>query len=153
MSSLVIRSAQPSDADAVSALTRRAYSPWMALTGREPLPMQVDYRQAILAHHFALAELNGELIGLIETTSADDAMLIINVAVEPTRQGSGVGQQLMAYAEALARSQGLRRTRLYTNKLFARNLRLYALLGYQIDREEGLNGGIAVHMSKSLAVG
>jgi hypothetical protein len=38
--------------------------------------------------------------------------------------------------------------RLYTNQRFEKNIRLYAALGYRIDREEALNGGIAVHMSK-----
>lgn len=57
----------------------------------------------------------------------------------------------MAYAEERARSAGLMRTRLYTNKIFAKNLQLYASLGYELDREEVLNGGIAVHMSKQLA--
>lgn len=146
-----IRPALPADADAVSALTRKAYSPWIALTGREPLPMRVDYRQAIQVHDFALVEDRGELLGVIETISEADALLIVNVAVEPASQGRGVGRRLMAYAEELARSRGLMRTRLYTNKLFARNLKLYASLGYELDREEVLNGGIAVHMSKQLA--
>lgn len=146
-----IRPALPADADAVSALTRKAYSAWIALTGREPLPMQVDYREAIRVHDFALVEQGGELLGLIETVLEADALLIVNVAVEPTSQGRGVGRRLMAYAEEQARSAGLMRTRLYTNKLFAKNLKLYASLGYELDREEVLNGGIAVHMSKQLA--
>jgi GNAT superfamily N-acetyltransferase len=146
-----IRPALPTDADAVGALTQKAYSPWIALTGHEPLPMQVDYREAIRVHDFALVELAGELLGLIETMPEADALLIVNVAVEPARQGRGVGRRLMAYAEELARSRGLMRTRLYTNKLFASNLKLYASLGYELDREEAMNGGIAVHMSKQLA--
>lgn len=113
--------------------------------------MQVDYRQAIRVHDFALIEHGGDLIGLIETRPETDALLIVNVAVDPASQGQGVGRRLMAYAEGLARSRGLVRTRLYTNKLFARNLKLYASLGYQLDREEELNGGIAVHMTKQLA--
>jgi hypothetical protein len=30
-------------------------------------------------------------------------------------------------------------------------VQLYEALGYQVDREEELNGGIAVHMSKAFA--
>ena len=45
--------------------------------------------------------------------------------------------------------QGLARTRLYTNQRFAENIALYAALGYRIDHEEPLNGGVAVHMSKT----
>ncbi len=146
-----IRSALSDDADAVAALTRKAYGAWVALIGREPLPMKVDYRQAFLVHDFALIEHEGNLVGLIETTPEGDTLLIVNVAVEPTRQGRGLGRRLMGYAEDLARSQGLKRIRLYTNKLFDRNIKLYASLGYRLDREEALNGGVAVHMSKPLS--
>ncbi len=145
-----IRPALPTDADAVAALTLKAYVAWVALTGREPLPMKVDYRNAILVHDFALIKHEGNLAGLIETTPEADTLLIVSVAVEPTRQGQGLGRRLMSYAEDLARSRGLKRTRLYTNKLFDKNIKLYASLGYQVDREEALNGGVAVHMSKPL---
>jgi N-acetylglutamate synthase-like GNAT family acetyltransferase len=145
-----IRSALPTDADAVASLTLKAYSAWVALIGREPLPMQIDYRNAIEVHDFALIEHEGDLVGLIETTPEADALLIVNVAVEPTCQGRGLGRRLMSHAEDVARSRGLKRTRLYTNQLFDRNIKLYASLGYQLDREEALNGGVAVHMSKPL---
>lgn len=57
----------------------------------------------------------------------------------------------MTLAEDLAVSLGLAGTRLYTNKLFVANIRLYAALGYCVEREEELNGGVAVHMMKPRA--
>lgn len=148
---LKIRPALPAELDVIVALTRNAYGPWIAVTGREPLPMRVDYHQAMKVHDFALVENGVNLLGLIEMASEADVLLIVSVAVEPASQGQGIGRLLMAYAEDLARSRGLERLRLYTNKLFARNLKLYASLGYRRDREEVLNGGVAVHMSKHLA--
>jgi hypothetical protein len=57
----------------------------------------------------------------------------------------------MAHAEEVARSLNLREVRLYTNALFAENLRLYNRLGYRVDREEQHpQFGVAVHMSKRL---
>jgi hypothetical protein len=56
----------------------------------------------------------------------------------------------MAHAEQLTTSLNYAEVRLYTNKLFAENIELYRRLGYRIDREESMAGGIAVHMSKSL---
>ena len=47
-------------------------------------------------------------------------------------------------------TSGLKATRLYTNALFTENLRLYARLGYRVEREEALNGGVAVHRVKAL---
>jgi GNAT superfamily N-acetyltransferase len=80
-----------------------------------------------------------------------DHLLIVNVAVAPTYQGKGYGRALMAHAEEVARTLNLREVRLYTNALFAENLRLYSRLGYRVDREEQHpQFGAAVHMSKRL---
>jgi hypothetical protein len=41
--------------------------------------------------------------------------------------------------------------RLYTNFRFEENLRLYASLGYAVERAEALNGGTAIHMLKRVS--
>jgi ribosomal protein S18 acetylase RimI-like enzyme len=146
------RIAHEGDADAVRALTREAYAKWVAVTGREPLPMRVDYADAIRKHRFDLLYVGSHLVALIETVPEDDCLLIENVAVRPAFQGRGFGTQLLKLAEQLAASAGLTGMRLYTNKLFVQNIRLYAALGYQVEREEALNGGIAIHMMKSITL-
>jgi GNAT superfamily N-acetyltransferase len=92
----------------------------------------------------------GRLAALIETIPEVDHLLIENVAVAPPYQGRGLGRKLMAHAEELAASLGFGEIKLYTNKLFAENVRLYARLGYRVDREEEFKGGIVVHMSKPI---
>lgn len=146
-----LRIATADDAEAIGALTREAYAKWVSLIGREPLPMTVDYAQALTKHRFDLLSVGDELAALIETLTEDDCLLIVNVAVRPSFQGRGYGVRLLTLAEDLAREAGLNRTRLYTNQRFAENLQLYASLGYRVDREEALNGGVAVHMSMALA--
>jgi ribosomal protein S18 acetylase RimI-like enzyme len=150
---LILRTAREQDADAIRTLARQAYAKWVAVTGREPLPMRVDYAQAIAEHRFDLLYAADILVALIETVPDGEYLLIENVAVAPAAQGRGFGKRLLKHAEELAASSGLQGTRLYTNKLFATNLQLYEALGYRVDREEELNGGIAVHMSKACAVG
>ena len=148
---VTLRTAREQDTASILALTRAAYAKWVAVTGREPLPMRVDYAQAITKHRFDLLYANDDLAALIETVPDGDYLLIENVAVAPHAQGCGFGKRLLKHAEDLAASMGLNGTRLYTNKLFSANLRLYQALGYRIDHEEELNGGIAVHMSKPCA--
>jgi ribosomal protein S18 acetylase RimI-like enzyme len=143
-----LRVAEAADAEAIGALTREAYAKWVEVIGREPLPMVVDYSQAVQTHRFDLLQVEDRLVALIETTPQDDELLIVNVAVRPAFQGRGFGVRLLKLAEDLAAASGLKGTRLYTNKLFSENLRLYASLGYQVEREEALNGGVAIHMSK-----
>jgi len=145
-----IRQAGAGDAAAIAALTRAAYAKWVPRIGREPLPMTVDYAQALTEHRFDLLEADGALAALIETTPEGEALLIVNVAVRPDAQGRGFGVRLLKLAETLALETGLPATRLYTNALFAENLRLYASLGYRVEREEPHNGGVTVHMVKAL---
>jgi ribosomal protein S18 acetylase RimI-like enzyme len=148
---ITMREAVAADAAAVRALTREAYTKWVAMTGREPLPMRVDYVEALAQHRFDLLEEDGVLVALIETERNDDHLLIVNVAVAPSHQKRGLGRQLLAHAEALARQERLVTLRLYTNARMVENIALYKSLGYAIDREEPAGTSIQVHMSKAVA--
>lgn len=143
-----LRLGEPADAEAIGLLTREAYAKWVPLIGREPLPMTVDYAQALQTHRFDLLLVGDELAALIETVVDGEQLLVVNVAVRPAFQGRGFGVRLMGLAEQIATDAGLGGVRLYTNQRFAANIALYVSLGYRIDREEALNGGVAVHMSK-----
>src|ERR1700754_602867 len=110
---VTLRLADASDADAIRTLTREAYAKWVAVTGREPLPMRIDYTEALKTHRFDLLYAGGDLAALIETVPDGDALLIVNVAVATTMQGRGFGTLLLKHAEELASSAGLKRTRLY----------------------------------------
>lgn len=147
-----LRRAVAADAPAIRALTRLAYAKWVPIAGREPLPMRADYEAAVRDHRIDLLYEEADLAALIETVAETDHLLIENVAVSPAFQGQGLGRLLLAHAEQLAAASGYAEVRLYTNKLFTANIVLYQRLGYRIDREESLNGGTAVHMSKHIAL-
>ena len=145
-----MRQAVAADAAAVRELTREAYAKWVAVTGREPLPMRVDYVEALAKHRFDLLHEDGVLVALIETERNDDHLLIVNVAVTPTHQKRGLGRRLLAHAEALAQQESFRTVRLYTNARMVENIALYERLGYVVDREEPVGTSVQVHMSKAL---
>jgi len=147
---IVIRRATQADATAIRDLTRAAYAKWVPVIGREPKPMTADYQKAVVNHLIDLLYADSDLAALIEIIPATGHLLVENLAVAPGYQGNGYGRKLMDRAEKLAASLGLSEIRLYTNKLFAANLRFYTRLGYRIDREEAFKGGLAVHMSKRL---
>ncbi len=144
------RRATPADASAIRELTRAAYAKWVPVIGREPKPMVADYDAAVRRHLIDLLYAGDHLAALIETIPAPGHLLIENVAVAPAFQRRGYGRRLLAHAERLAASLGLAEVRLYTNQRFEQNVRLYLLLGYRVDREQVLAGGVAVHMSKAL---
>jgi N-acetylglutamate synthase-like GNAT family acetyltransferase len=148
---LKIRNATKEDADAIKILTREAYAKWIPLIGREPLPMTVDYHDAVEKHLFRLAHVGDTLAALIETAEQADHVLIENLAVSPAFQGNGFGRKLLALVEDTAKGERVTRIKLYTNKLFVENIEFYSRHGYTIDCEKPLKGGIVVYMSKSLA--
>lgn len=149
---ILLLPATAEDADAIRSLTREAYSKWIPVIGREPLPMTADYEKAVKKHRIDLLYIGGKIVALIEMIPKADHLLIENVAVSPAFQGRGLGRKLLTHAEQVAASLRLSVIKLYTNKLFTENLRLYQKLGYAIDREEEFRGGFVVHMSKPVQV-
>jgi len=142
----------PDQAGAIRDLTLRAYAKWVPVTPRKPRPMTADYDLALREHRFDCLWDGVRLVGLIETVPEGDELLIVNVAVEPDCQGMGLGVRLMRHAEAIAREEGLRGTRLYTNKLMAENIALYEALGYGFEKETRHDHGVvAVHMTRPIS--
>jgi GNAT superfamily N-acetyltransferase len=149
-----IRPAVIGDADGVAALVARAYSKWIPVIGRPPKPMLADYRRAIAEHIVYVIEdaQSAGLAAIVELVAAPDHMLVENVAVDPARQGQGLGRMLLAHAEVVARERQLPVMRLYTNALMRSNIDLYERLGYvTIERRyiEKLDTTV-VYMSKTL---
>ena len=145
------RPAEMGDAALVRGIVWAAYSRWVAVIGREPLPMSADYGKAILARSVTLLAVDATCVGLIETYAHSDYFWIENVAVQPEEQGKGYGRLLLGHADGLARAAGLGQVRLLTNEAFASNIALYSKAGYTVDRTELFMGGTTVHMSKRVA--
>jgi ribosomal protein S18 acetylase RimI-like enzyme len=147
----LLRVAGREDAAAIAALTREAYAKWVDVIGREPLPMQVDYTEALQRHRFDLLFVGDALAGLIETVADGEFLLIENLAVRPLWQNRGYGGELLRWAESYADQTGLRGLRLYTNQRFTQNIRFYERFGFVTEREAPHGGGVIVYMRKMLA--
>ncbi|MER8487825.1 GNAT family N-acetyltransferase [Mesorhizobium australicum] len=150
-STIRFRPAETADAATIRNIVRAAYAKWVPVIGREPLPMRADYDKAVAEHPFELAVEDGRLVGMIETTLADDHLWIENVCVAPEAQGRGIGRLVLERAETKAREAGRPELRLLTNGAFEANVSLYKRHGYTIDREEPFMNGVTVYMSKRLA--
>ncbi|WP_457105177.1 GNAT family N-acetyltransferase [Methylobacterium sp. P5_C11] len=154
---VTVRRGGSADVAAIRTLVRAAYTKWIPVIGRLPIPMQADYAQAVRDHRFDLLLADTVLAGLIETKAEVDHLLVVNVAVHPAFQGQGFGSRLMGRADAVAAEAGLARLRLYTNRKYTANLRLYGALGYRVEREAPYDGpgrtrddDVTVHMVKDL---
>ena len=145
-----LRLATPADAGEIREIVRAAYGRWVPLIGREPMPMRVDYDQALREHRFDLLQRGPRILALIETMLEPDHLWIENVAVRPELQGQGLGRRLLAHAEELARAARRTELRLLTNGDFAANIALYERSGYVVTSREPFMGGTTVYMRKAL---
>ena len=79
-----------------------------------------------------------------------DHLLLDNVAVDPDRHGTGVGGQLLAFAERRARLLRLAEVRLFTNAAMTENLEYYPRRGYRQTHRAEQDGYQRVFFTKPL---
>ena len=146
----MIRPARLEDKDAVEAIVRAAYSVYLARMDKPPGPMLDDYAALIAAGSVSVADEAGETAAILVLLPKPDHLLLDNVAVRPDRQGTGLGRQLIAFAEAEARRLGFSEIRLYTHETMVENIALYRRLGF-VETGRGRQAGYdRVFMSKPL---
>lgn len=151
-----IRSAIPTDQEAVEEVVRAAYQPWVEVVGSRPGPMDADYASLIADGrvHVVVAEgapgLNPSVGGVLVQAVEASALLIENVAVHPVHQRRGLGLALVTYAEATAQRSRLSAIRLFTHEQMATNIAWYEKLGFVISGMEPIESGHLVHLTKSV---
>ena len=148
-----IRLAQAAEATAVNELVQRAYGHYVERIGMRPGPMDDDYAAQIRLEQLFVAEDEGALAGLVVLVAYDDHLLVENVAIDPARQGEGIGRALLAHAEAVARRTGLPTLRLYTNAAMRENIALYSSLGWEETGRRSEKGFERVFFSKRVDAG
>lgn len=151
MSNVLIRPATAADLPQITALVQAAYTPWVAVIGATPGPMQDAYGPAIAEGVVQVMEDAQGLVAMLILRPLDDAMLLENVAVLPRAQGMGLGQSLLSLAERATREAGLGRIVLYTHARMASNLALYERAGFVRVEERRERGLDRVYMEKTLS--
>ena len=127
-----------------------AYGHYVERIGRKPGPMTWDYDEMIRDWDVTVAESDGALVGLLIVGPADEGFVVENVAVHPSRQGKGLGRELLELAEAKARGAGFDSIYLFTHEKMTENQALYARIGY-VEYERRVEGELArVFMRKPL---
>ena len=146
----VLRLATQDDRAAVERIVEAAYSPYITRIGRKPGPMLDDYRALIDASHVQVLISEGAICGVLVLTPEQDAMLLDNIAVDPSVKGKGFGKQLMLAAEQAARDAGYKAIRLYTHEMMTENIALYGKVGY-VETHRAVEKGLhRVFMTKQL---
>lgn len=145
-----LRPANAEDASEVAGLVNQAYGHYEERIGRPPGPMTEDYADVIRNRRATVAESRGTIVGVVVLTVTDEGFLIDNVAVHPSRRGTGLGRALLEFAEDEARRAGFDSVYLYTHEKMTENLKLYTRIGYS-EYDRRLHGeDLLVYLRKRL---
>jgi ribosomal protein S18 acetylase RimI-like enzyme len=145
-----LRRAGAADIAAVNAFQHAAYARNRTILGLEPLPLTVDYATIVTDYEVWLLEQGDVLEGVLILETRPEDLLIWSVAVAPELQGRGIGNRLIAVAEARARELGRRNVRLYTGEKLTGNIAWYERRGFARETIEVLGERRLVHMMKPL---
>jgi N-acetylglutamate synthase-like GNAT family acetyltransferase len=100
------RPAQPSDGPAITTLINLAFQVerFFIDTDRITLSEVLDHFER---GEFLLAEENGALVGCVYLEPRGERTYLGLLSIDPSRQGSGLGSQLMTAAEERCRGKGV----------------------------------------------
>ena len=146
---LELRRATPADAEAIRRLVHAAYVDYTPLLGRTPFPILTDFDAAVREHDvWILVGPDGAPAAVLELIAEPARLWIDNVAVDPSRQGQGLGRRLLRFAEEDARRRGLPELGLLTNERYVANIAMYERYGYVETHREPRQGTDLVHFRK-----
>ena len=135
MPSIRTRQALASDLPDIQECARRAYAQYVKRMGKEPAPMNADFKVPIAEGHVVVATCASQFTGYVFFYPESDYMLLENIAVLPEHAGRGIGKHLIQHVERTAREGGYEAVVLYTNEAMTENLAMYTKIGYiEFDR-------------------
>ena len=149
-SAVIIRAAAPSDVAAITRCVCAAYLRHIERVGKQPWPMLQDYSTVIRTSQVHVAERDGCILGVLELLVTDQGFLLDSVAVDPSAQGTGIGRQMLEFAENEARRHEFQSIYLMTNEKMTENQELYARIGYVLFDRQTVHGYSRVLMRKPL---
>ena len=145
-----IRDAVSADFDAVRAIARAAYQPFVAAIGRDPAPMVADFGNQIAQGAVRVLERD-DICGYAVSYRGGSVWHVENLAVAPQAHGTGAGRALLADVEARAAGAGAQAVELYTNIAMTGALAFYPKLGYRETGRREEDGFHRVYFRKELA--
>ena len=142
-----VQAAGPESAREVHRLTQLAFAGygWLTPPSGALSENEDDVRRDLQQHGGALARLDGAAVGALRLRQEPKALWVRRVAVDPARQGDGVGRGLMRWAEREAAARGLAEVRLGVRAQLPGNRAFYERLGYRVLRAHPRPGSEEVH--------
>ena len=146
----LLRLATDADAPAINRLVAAAYTPYVPLIGRTPIPMLTDYAIAVREHEVWVLVAGGVIVGVVELVAQPDHLWLEDVAILPEWQGRGLGGRLIRHAEDVARRHDLAEIRLLTNERYTADIAIYGHYGYRETHRQPHLGTDLVYFTKAI---
>jgi len=146
----LLRPALDADARAINRLVAAAYTPYIPLIGRTPIPMLTDYAIAVREHEVWVLVAGEAVVGVVELVGQPDHLWLEDVAILPEWQGRGLGGRLIRHAEDVARRHGLSEIRLLTNERYTADIAIYTRHGYRETHRQPHLGTDLVYFAKAI---
>lgn len=127
----IVRPATHADHPRIVEIVDRAFEGYIPAIGQPPRPMTADHRAWIAEGVVDVAELDGEVAGVVVHWPEGDDQYVDVVAVDPARQGTGLGVALVDHVADVARRAGRRRVRLQTNEAMTGSREWYLRHGFE----------------------
>jgi GNAT superfamily N-acetyltransferase len=149
------RLALPAESGDAGRVLRAAFTPYMQRLGREiPADHYKGLPASIERGDVFVADEAGRIVGVAATERRESGLYLDRLAVDPAKQGSGLGGRLLARLEEVARARSDRTISLMTAEMMDHLLRLYGRHGFEIVHrgppDHGKDAHIRVHMVKRL---
>lgn len=149
------RTALPSEFGDADRVLRAAFTPYMHRLGRE---IPVDYYKwlptSIERGDVFVAEEGGLIVGVAATERRETGLFLDRLAVDPAKQGTGLGRWLLERLDEVGRARGDRAVSLITAEMMDHLIKLYSRHGYEIVHrglpDHGKDVHMRVHMVKTL---
>ena len=126
-----LRQANGGDLDAIVAILRAAYAPYLGVLDGLPEVTALT-AEDLAAHQAWLAEIDGRSVGVTLAKIAPPVAHLANVAVHPDAAGHGLGRALIDRVVAAARAAGCTRIDLATHPGMGNNVAIYTRMGWEI---------------------
>ncbi len=149
------RTALPTEYADTDRVLRAAFTPYMHRLGRE---IPADYYKWLPASiergDVFVAEEGDLIVGVAATERRETGLFLDRLAVDPAKQGTGLGRWLLERLDEVARARGDRAVSLITAEMMDHLIKLYSRHGYEIVHrglpDHGKDAHMRVHMVKPL---
>lgn len=153
--SFIFRTAQPSECADADRVLRAAFAPYLARLGREIPPDYYKWLPASIERgDVFVADEGGRVVGVAATERRPAELFLDRLAVDPSKQGTGLGRWLLQRLDEVARERGDNSVSLITAEMMDHLIRLYGSHGFEIVHrglpDHGKDAHMRVHMRKRL---